>query len=54
MPVILYTEEYSLWLEVEARQANLLVELLRPYPVEEMIGHSVSASINSRRNQGAE
>jgi putative SOS response-associated peptidase YedK len=54
MPVILHPEEYSLWLEAEERQSDLLVELLRPYPAEEMVGHPVSSSINSPRNQGAE
>jgi putative SOS response-associated peptidase YedK len=30
------------------------MELLRPYPADEMVGYRVSASINSPRNQGAE
>jgi putative SOS response-associated peptidase YedK len=54
MPVILHPEEYSLWLEADARERESLVELLRPYPAEEMVGYPVSASINSPRNQGAE
>jgi putative SOS response-associated peptidase YedK len=53
MPVILHPEEYSLWLEAEARERESLMELLRPYPAEEMVGYPVNASINSPRNQGA-
>lgn len=54
MPVILHPEEYSLWLEADARERASLAELLRPYPAEEMVGYPVSTSINSPRNQGAE
>lgn len=54
MPVILHPEEYSLWLEADVRERESLIELLRPYPAEEMVGYPVSASINSPRNQGAE
>jgi putative SOS response-associated peptidase YedK len=54
MPVILHPEEYSLWLEADARERESLMELLRPYPAKEMVGYPVSASINSPRNQGAE
>jgi putative SOS response-associated peptidase YedK len=54
MPVILHPEEYALWLEADVRERESLMELLRPYPAEEMVGYSVSASINSPRNQGAE
>lgn len=54
MPVILHPKEYALWLEAAARERGSLIELLRPYPAEEMVGYPVSASINSPRNQGAE
>jgi putative SOS response-associated peptidase YedK len=54
MPAILHPEEYSLWLEGEARERESLMELLRPYPADEMVGYPVSDSINSPRNQGAE
>jgi putative SOS response-associated peptidase YedK len=54
MPVILHPEEYSLWLEGDEREQDLLKELLRPYPAEEMTGYPVSQLVNSTRNKGLE
>lgn len=54
MPVILHPEEYSLWLEGDEREQELLRELLRPYPADEMIGYPVSHLVNSTRNKGPE
>lgn len=54
MPVILHPEEYSLWLEGDEREQELLRELLRPYPAEEMTGHPVSSLVNSPGNKGEE
>jgi putative SOS response-associated peptidase YedK len=52
MPVILHPDDYGLWLGAEARELDLVKEVLRPYPSGEMVGHPVSASVNSPRNQG--
>jgi putative SOS response-associated peptidase YedK len=54
MPVILHPQEYSLWLKADDREHDLLRELLRPYPVEEMVGYPVSPLVNSPRNKGPE
>jgi putative SOS response-associated peptidase YedK len=54
MPVILHPADYELWLGGDARELDLVKELLRPYPGEEMVGYPVSTSINSPHNQGAE
>jgi len=54
MPVILHTDNYSLWLEGDERERALLTELLRPYPVKEMVGYPVSTLVNSPGNKGAE
>jgi putative SOS response-associated peptidase YedK len=54
MPVILHPEEYSLWLEGDERERELLKELLRPYPADEMTGYPVSSLVNSPRNKGQE
>lgn len=54
MPVILHPDDYSLWLEGGERERALLRELLRPYPVEEIVGYPVSALVNSPGNKGAE
>ncbi|HEY0319457.1 MAG TPA: SOS response-associated peptidase [Pyrinomonadaceae bacterium] len=53
MPVILHPDDYSLWLDHDVRKLEMVEDLLRPYPVEEMVGYPVSTSINSPRNQGA-
>lgn len=54
MPVIVHPEDYSLWLEGDERERILLMELLRPYPAEEMAGYPVSLLVNSPNNRGAE
>ena len=54
MPVILHPADYELWLGGDARELDLVKELLRPYPGEEMLGYPVSTSINSPYGQGAE
>jgi putative SOS response-associated peptidase YedK len=53
MPVILYPEDYELWLDDDARKADLRRELLRPFPASEMSAYPVSTLINNTRNQGA-
>ncbi|MGB8508153.1 MAG: SOS response-associated peptidase [Pyrinomonadaceae bacterium] len=52
MPVILHPDDYELWLGGDARELDLVKEMLRPYPSAEMIGYPVSASIHSPRSQG--
>ena len=53
MPVILHSDDYELWLDEDARKRELLKDLLRPYPAEEMTSYPVSTAINSPHNQGA-
>jgi putative SOS response-associated peptidase YedK len=53
MPVILHSGDYELWLGEDVRKRELLKDLLRPYPAEEMTSHRVSTAINSPHNQGA-
>jgi putative SOS response-associated peptidase YedK len=53
MPVILHPEDYKLWLGADARELDLVKEMLRPYPAEEMLAYPVGTSVNSPRNQGA-
>jgi putative SOS response-associated peptidase YedK len=54
MPIILDPENYSLWLEGDERDRELLRGLLRPYPATEMVGYPVSTLVNSPSNGGAE
>jgi putative SOS response-associated peptidase YedK len=53
MPVILHSADYELWLDEDVRKRELLRELLRPYPAEEMTSYPVSTAINSPHHQGA-
>lgn len=53
MPVILHPEDYELWLGGNARELDLVKEMLRTYPAEEMTGYPVGTSVNSPRSQGA-
>lgn len=54
MPVIVHSDDYDLWLDEDVRKRELLKELLRPYPADEMISYPVSTAINSPRSQGME
>lgn len=54
MPVILYPDDYELWLDADLRKVDLARELLRPFPALEMIAYPVSPLINSPLNQGAQ
>jgi putative SOS response-associated peptidase YedK len=53
MPVILHPDDYELWLGGSARELDLVKEMLRPYPAEEMTGYPVGLSVNSSSSQGA-
>jgi putative SOS response-associated peptidase YedK len=50
MPAILHPDDYSLWLDPEVQQPDLLRPLLRPYPAQEMEAHPVSRLVNSPGN----
>jgi putative SOS response-associated peptidase YedK len=52
MPVILHPDAYSLWLDHDTRKLEMVVDLLRPYPADEMTSYPVSTLINSPRSQG--
>lgn len=52
MPVILRPDDYSLWLDHDTRKLEVVVDLLRPYPADEMTSYPVSTLINSPRSQG--
>ncbi len=50
MPVILAPSDYDIWLDPEFQNRDTLLELLRPYPAEEMKAFPVSTVVNSPRN----
>ena len=54
MPASLHPDDYELWLGGNERKLDLVKELLRPYPGEEMADYPVSTSINRPHSQGAE
>ncbi len=51
MPVILPRDGYNRWLDPEEREPAQLVDLLQPYPAEEMIAYPVSRLVNSPNNE---
>ena len=51
MPVILSPEDYDLWLEPEFHGQGKLLEMLKPYPAEEMTAYPVSTVVNNPRNE---
>jgi putative SOS response-associated peptidase YedK len=53
MPVILHPADYDLWLGADTHELDLVRQILRPYPDEEMMSYPVGPSVNSPCNQGA-
>jgi putative SOS response-associated peptidase YedK len=53
MPVIIPKKEEDRWLDPATQDKDLLVELLKPYPAEEMEAYPVSKRVNSPRNNTA-
>jgi putative SOS response-associated peptidase YedK len=53
MPVILSPQDYSRWLD-PGEPSQLPIDLLRPYPAEEMRAWKVSADVGNVRNNGPE
>jgi putative SOS response-associated peptidase YedK len=54
MPGILSPEDYDLWLEPDFYGQGKLLEMLRPYPTDEMEAYPVSTMVNNPRNEDAE
>lgn len=50
MPVILPKEVEDLWLDPGVADPNRLLDLLHPYPADEMYAHPVSDLVNSVKN----
>lgn len=53
MPVILQEEDYELWLDDDPGKQHRRMELLRPYPAEQMDSYPVSALVNDPSHEGA-
>ena len=54
MPVILSSEDYSMWLDPDLADRERLEPLLKPMASEGMIKDRVSTYVNSPRNEGPE
>jgi putative SOS response-associated peptidase YedK len=50
MPVILNPKTAAVWLDAGVEDAQVLQELLKPYPPKEMAFHEVSKAVNNPRN----
>jgi putative SOS response-associated peptidase YedK len=51
MPVILDPHQFDLWLDPALQDAELLQDLLRPYPSEVMMAYPVPSLVNNARNE---
>jgi putative SOS response-associated peptidase YedK len=49
MPVILHQRDEEAWLDTKTPLTTVL-DLLKPYPADEMVSYSVSRAVNSPRN----
>ena len=54
MPVILPESAWERWLDAKETEPAKLMELLRPYPAEEMEAIPVSTFVNNSRHEGAD
>ena len=54
MPVILSPDDYDLWLEPDFHGQGKLLEMLKPYPAEDMEAYPISTVVNNPRNESAE
>ncbi len=50
MPVILDPSSWDEWLDPEAKNFEVLQELLKPYPAEAMTAWPVSTKVNNPRH----
>jgi putative SOS response-associated peptidase YedK len=50
MPVILPKEAYTVWLDPRQQDSSVLIQLLSPYPADDMIATFVNPAVNSVRN----
>lgn len=50
MPVILHPDDYNLWLDPGVKKLEFLQNILRPYPVEDMISYPVTKAVNKASN----
>ncbi len=54
MPVILDPADHALWLDPQAKDVNLLKELIRPYDATALTESKANPAVNNVRNQGPE
>ncbi len=50
MPVILHPEDYGVWIDSGFEEKEALMELLKPYPSDEMEAYAVSRRVNKPSN----
>ncbi len=54
MPVILKQEFEEKWLDMKIQNSDLLAEMLKPYPDDQMVAYSVSSEVNNPENDSPE
>ena len=50
MPVILKQEYEEKWLDIKIQNSDLLAEMLKPYPDDQMVAYPVSSEVNNPGN----
>jgi putative SOS response-associated peptidase YedK len=54
MPVILHTRDFDRWLDRDSDPSRLPIDLLRPYPADEMEAFEVSTDVGNVKNNSPE
>ena len=52
MPAILRSEDEAAWLDPDLRQAEIVIQFLRPYPDDLMVAYPVGALVSTVANDG--
>jgi putative SOS response-associated peptidase YedK len=50
MPVILHPNDYDLWLDSGVKRLEVLQDIFRPYPIQDMISYPVTKAVNKVSN----
>jgi putative SOS response-associated peptidase YedK len=54
MPAIVVEDEYRAWLDPREKEAEAMMEMLKPYPAELLTARPVSRVVNSPKNDSRE
>ena len=52
MPVMLAPQDHARWLDTDIQEVSAVIDLLRPFPAEQLTARPVSTYVNNPRNEG--